>query len=81
MLRRGRRSDFTIVCAASVMCRMNISVAMAMAKAALLEQLLMSSSAWMIFLTRVTAREGVSLGCLLALVLQRFGLTRQGRGS
>lgn len=54
MFRRGLRSDLTTLCDCSTRCCRNISVATVITKAALLEQLLMSSSCEMIFLTRAT---------------------------
>jgi hypothetical protein len=54
MFLRGLRSDLTTLCDCSTRCCRNISVATVITKAALLEQLLMSSSCEMIFLTRAT---------------------------
>jgi hypothetical protein len=54
MFLRGLRSDLTTLCDCSTRCCRNISVATVITKAALFEQLLMSSSCEMIFLTRAT---------------------------
>jgi hypothetical protein len=58
----GLRSDLTTLCACSTRCWRNISVATVITKAALLLQLLISSSWEMIFLTRATANllDGVA---------------------
>jgi hypothetical protein len=54
MFLRGLRSDLTTLCDCSTRCCRNISVATVITNAALFEQLLMSSSCEMIFLTRAT---------------------------
>lgn len=65
----GLRSDLTTLCDCSTRCCRNISVATVITKAALLEQLLMSSSCEMIFLTRATndvlEMDVLMLACLL----------------
>lgn len=59
---RGLFSALIISCVFSTRCWMNISVAIVMTKAALLEQFWISSSACTIFLTRATER--VSYGSI-----------------
>jgi hypothetical protein len=75
MFLRGLRSDLTTLCDCSTRCCRNISVATVITKAALLLQLLISSSCEMIFLTRATENEldGVAgaLGCRRTYAAER----------
>jgi hypothetical protein len=75
MFLRGLRSDLTTLCDCSTRCCRNISVATVITKAALLLQLLISSSCEMIFLTRATENglDGATgaLGCRKTYAAER----------